>query len=85
MGNCNSRKRHRRYKTGEGTDSDDQNNEGKSNKEDVLYATIDHGNKGCSATIMDSSDDVEYATVIIPSELKFSSKEDCNDDYVLMN
>ncbi|XP_066562996.1 uncharacterized protein LOC136751350 isoform X2 [Amia ocellicauda] len=26
MGNCNSRKRHRRYKTGEGTDSDDQNN-----------------------------------------------------------
>ncbi|XP_053536891.1 uncharacterized protein si:ch211-214p13.7 isoform X2 [Ictalurus punctatus] len=61
-------------------------------KEDVLYATIDHGTDhtaghGTNTDRRDSMDnDCHYAVVMLPSEpvKKLDNNEDCADDYVLM-
>ncbi|KAG5282976.1 hypothetical protein AALO_G00036860 [Alosa alosa] len=55
-------------------------------KEEVLYATIDHGNgkKAGNMVQVVEGDDCDYAIVKIPSEDKLSIREDCSDDYVLM-
>lgn len=62
-------------------------------KEDVLYATIDHGDEripghGTNTGRRDSMDnDCDYAEVKLPSEIakKSINSEDCADDYVLMS
>lgn len=59
-------------------------------KEDVLYATIDHGDEKTSrhkANRRDSDNDCDYAEVKFPSEAakKSTNSEDCTDDYVLMS
>ncbi|XP_046701953.1 uncharacterized protein si:ch211-214p13.7 [Silurus meridionalis] len=60
-------------------------------KEDVLYASIDHGGKetaghGPNSSRRDSTDnDCDYAEVKLPCEtMKKFDNEDCADDYVLM-
>lgn len=59
--------------------------------EDVTYASIDHGpGKGSRTTRATTDDDCDYATVNVPAALQpkteseCSSKEECDDDYVLM-
>ncbi|XP_042565749.1 uncharacterized protein si:ch211-214p13.7 [Clupea harengus] len=84
-----------RKKTSEAKNESDDNtnadNTGKDTpgtqpKEEVLYATIDHGNGKKAGNVMRivEGDDCDYAVVNIPSEDKLSIKEDCSDDYVLM-
>lgn len=58
-------------------------------KEDVTYASIDHGNaKKSRRARATTDDDCDYATVNIPAALQpeseTSSKDECEDDYVLM-
>ncbi|KAL2081049.1 hypothetical protein ACEWY4_022902 [Coilia grayii] len=55
-------------------------------KEEVLYATIDHGNGKTAGNMVktEEADDCDYAVVKIPTENRPSIKEDCSDDYVLM-
>ncbi|KAG7463381.1 hypothetical protein MATL_G00175960 [Megalops atlanticus] len=63
-------------------------NDEKSSKEEVLYATIDHGEGGAPGNIRESGDDsCDYAIITMPSGLahKPSIQEDCADDYVLMS
>ncbi|KAL7865335.1 hypothetical protein SRHO_G00105820 [Serrasalmus rhombeus] len=56
-------------------------------KEDVLYATIDHGEKQAPRMLRDSVSDCDYAIVQIPSNTpcKSESNDDGADDYVLMS
>ncbi|XP_063069013.1 uncharacterized protein si:ch211-214p13.7 [Engraulis encrasicolus] len=57
--------------------------------EDVLYATIDHGNSSCKRGKNEAAravevDDCDYAIVRIPTKGMVKIKEDGSDDYVLM-
>ncbi|KAL7882112.1 hypothetical protein AOLI_G00089610 [Acnodon oligacanthus] len=56
-------------------------------KEDVLYATIDHGEKQTPRMLRDSVSDCDYAIVRIPSDVpsKSENNDDGADDYVLMS
>ncbi|XP_037395052.1 uncharacterized protein si:ch211-214p13.7 [Pygocentrus nattereri] len=67
----------------------EQSNEGEqaSPKEDVLYATIDHGEKQAPRMLRDSVSDCDYAIVQMPSNTpcKSESNDDGADDYVLMS
>ncbi|KAK2849762.1 hypothetical protein Q7C36_008545 [Tachysurus vachellii] len=64
-------------------------------KEDVLYATIDHGKEKTAGHDKTSDrrnskdSDCDYAEVKLPSETtetkKINHNEDCADDYVLMS
>lgn len=59
-------------------------------KEDVLYATIDHGDEklaGHGVNRRDSDNECDYAEVKLPCETakKSLNSEDCADDYVLMS
>ncbi|MGH0143455.1 UNVERIFIED_CONTAM: hypothetical protein FKN15_000406 [Acipenser sinensis] len=54
--------------------------------EDVLYATIDHGDPANSRKTVVMSDNCDYAVVSLPSVKKRNnSNEECNDDYVQMD
>lgn len=61
-------------------------------KEDVLYATIDHGSKQTAGhnpnpDRRDSDNDCDYTEVKLPCETAKTlfNSEDCTDDYVLMS
>ncbi|KAL6484378.1 hypothetical protein MHYP_G00064230 [Metynnis hypsauchen] len=56
-------------------------------KEDVLYATIDHGEKQTPRMLRDSVSDCDYAVVRVPSDVpsKSENNDDGADDYVLMS
>lgn len=64
-----------------------------SNKEDILYATIDHVSEqtaghGTNTGRRGSTDnDCDYAEVKLPCKTakKSDNSEDCADDYVLMS
>ncbi|KAG9349001.1 hypothetical protein JZ751_029318 [Albula glossodonta] len=61
---------------------------GKTSKEEVLYATIDHGDADRQRTVVNNDDDgCDYAVINIPSgpAQKAAIREDCTDDYVLMS
>lgn len=58
-------------------------------KEDVTYASIDHSTaKGSKRTRATTDDDCDYTTVNVPAALppesECSSRDECEDDYVLM-
>lgn len=58
-------------------------------REDVTYASIDlPADKGSRRTRAASDDDCEYAMVIVPKPLQpesaSTSKDECDDDYVVM-
>ncbi|XP_036430095.1 uncharacterized protein si:ch211-214p13.7 isoform X2 [Colossoma macropomum] len=61
--------------------------EQESPKEDVLYATIDHGEKQAPVPLRDSGSDCDYAVVRVPSDVpnKSENNDDGTDDYVLMS
>ncbi|XP_049341125.1 uncharacterized protein si:ch211-214p13.7 [Astyanax mexicanus] len=55
-------------------------------KEDVLYATIDHGDTPALRQLRDSGSDCDYAVVKLPCEIASKSdNDDGADDYVLMS
>ncbi|XP_062390771.1 uncharacterized protein si:ch211-214p13.7 isoform X2 [Sardina pilchardus] len=86
MGNlvCSARRKKASEANNESDDKVDKDTSGP--KEEVLYATIDHGNGKKTGNTMQivEGDDCDYAIVKIPSEDKLSIREDCTDDYVLM-
>ncbi|XP_041807456.1 uncharacterized protein si:ch211-214p13.7 [Chelmon rostratus] len=68
---------------------DDKSNTDNKPKEDVTYASIDHSTaKKSRRTRATTDDDCDYATVNIPAALQpeseTSSKDEREDDYVLM-
>ncbi|XP_038576636.1 uncharacterized protein si:ch211-214p13.7 [Micropterus salmoides] len=88
MGNCTSGTK--KKKKGDSTPDRNSSLDNKPN-EDVTYASIDHGpGKGSRTTRATTDDDCDYATVNVPAALQpkteseCSSKEECDDDYVLM-
>ncbi|XP_073329992.1 uncharacterized protein [Pagrus major] len=86
MGNCTSRIK----KRSKGNSAPDDNSGTDSKpKEDVTYASIDHTSvKRSGRPTATTDDDCDYATVNIPAALQpeseGSSKEEIDDDYVLM-
>ncbi|XP_054602820.1 uncharacterized protein [Nothobranchius furzeri] len=85
MGNCTSRQQKKRQKGNSAAANDDQEP-----NEDVMYASISHSNsKGPRPQAM-ADNDCDYATVHIPANIQAdaksnsSSKDECADDYVLM-
>lgn len=58
-------------------------------EEDVTYASIDHSTaKGSKRTRATTDEDCDYTTVNVPAALQpeseCSSRDECEDDYVLM-
>ncbi|XP_036964535.1 uncharacterized protein si:ch211-214p13.7 [Acanthopagrus latus] len=86
MGNCTSRIK----KKSEGNSvPDDKRGTDSKPSEDVTYASIDHTSVNSSRRPRPTTDDdCDYATVNVPAALQreseCSSKEECEDDYVLM-
>ncbi|XP_044072742.1 uncharacterized protein si:ch211-214p13.7 [Siniperca chuatsi] len=88
MGNCTSGiKKKRKGDSG----PDGKNSTDNKPNEDVTYACIDHSTgKGSRRTRATTDDDCDYATVNVPAALQpkceseCSSKDECEDDYVLM-
>ncbi|XP_042586798.1 uncharacterized protein si:ch211-214p13.7 [Cyprinus carpio] len=81
----------RRKKKPENTDNDNQTETAADTKtEDVLYASIDHGNISPNRPVRDNveDNDCDYAVVKLPQITTDTSKhkiiEDSSDDYVLM-
>ncbi|KAK2905283.1 hypothetical protein Q8A67_007082 [Cirrhinus molitorella] len=80
----------RRKKKPENTDNDHQRETaGDTKAEDVLYASIDHGNADPNRPVRDIEDnDCDYAVVNLPQNTTNTAKhnitEDSSDDYVLM-
>ncbi|XP_035532707.1 uncharacterized protein si:ch211-214p13.7 [Morone saxatilis] len=86
MGNCTSGIKMKRKG---GSSPDDNSSADNKPKEDVTYASIDHNSaKGSRRTRATPDDDCDYATVNVTAALQpqseSSSKEECDDDYVLM-
>ncbi|XP_070694714.1 uncharacterized protein [Pempheris klunzingeri] len=87
MGNCTSGIKKKRK--GDSVPRDKSSTDNKPN-EDVTYASIDHNTvKGSRRTRNSTIDNCDYATVNVPAALhpesECSSKDECEDDYVLMN
>lgn len=84
MGSCTSGLKNKKKDA-----PDDKNSTDNKPKEDVTYASIDHSSVRASRrTRVSLNDDCDYATVNIPAALRHesdcSSKEEREDDYVLM-
>ncbi|XP_043085573.1 uncharacterized protein si:ch211-214p13.7 isoform X2 [Puntigrus tetrazona] len=78
----------RRKKKPENTDND---NQAETETEDVLYASIDHGNVDPNRPVRENAEDndCDYAVVMLPQNAANTAKhkgavEDSSDDYVLM-
>ncbi|XP_035377909.1 uncharacterized protein si:ch211-214p13.7 [Electrophorus electricus] len=73
------------YNRRKGTSKKDEQT---SPNEDVLYATIDHGEKQTTRPLSNPGDtDCDYAIVRLPCAPSDNpeNNEDCADDYVLMS
>ncbi|RVE57862.1 hypothetical protein OJAV_G00203580 [Oryzias javanicus] len=85
MGNCTSRAKKKRK---EASTRSHKSYDGKPS-EDVTYASINHENTQGQRRFI-ANTDCDYATVGLPQNLvpetvsNCSSKEECTDDYVLM-
>ncbi|XP_072554369.1 uncharacterized protein [Paramormyrops kingsleyae] len=86
MGCCLCRRK--RKGTEDAGGGDDSVNKGNGeNKEEVLYATIDHGNSQGTEKPVVMEDSCDYAMVYIPSMPAHQpcEAEDVTDEYVLMS
>ncbi|KAM9343033.1 uncharacterized protein KZ484_015659 [Pholidichthys leucotaenia] len=87
MGNCTSVPKKKKR----GASAPDENSTDNKPREDVTYAAINHTtSKGSRRTREKNDNDCDYAIVNIPTvyqcqaESDDSSKDNCTDDYVLM-
>ncbi|TKS67058.1 hypothetical protein D9C73_001586 [Collichthys lucidus] len=84
MGNCTSGIKKKK----KGDSAPCENNSEDNKPEDVTYASIDHSNmKGSRKVRTTMEDDCDYTVITLPArqpEPDPTSKDDCEDDYVLM-